>query len=58
MSLRLAYSVEEACTAIGIRPTKFFELVRSGTLQTFKIGRRTLVHVDELNRFVAQAQLH
>lgn len=56
MSLKIACTVDEACGALGIRKTKFFGLVKSGELRSFKIGRRTLVHIDELHRFVAQAQ--
>lgn len=45
-------TVDTAAGLLGIKRTKFYELVASGHIDTFKIGRRTLVKVDSLRRLV------
>lgn len=45
-------SVAEACASLGIRKTTFFKLAGERKLETVKLGRRTLVRVGELQRFV------
>lgn len=46
---RLAYTVNEAITAVPIGRTKLFELIATGELRTVTIGRRRLIPVDALN---------
>ena len=36
---------------LGIGRTTFYELVNAGRIDTVNIGRRRLVHADELERF-------
>ncbi len=48
----LAYSIPAAASAIGIGTTKLNELIASGELPSFTIGRRRLVHADDLASFV------
>jgi hypothetical protein len=45
----IARTVKDFCRAYGIGKTKTFELIKNGTLQTVKIGRRTLI-VEESAR--------
>lgn len=45
-------SIAEACTAIGLGRTKLYELMDDGIVQTTKIGRRRLVRVPSLLRFL------
>ena len=39
----LAVTVKEAEELIGIGHTKFYELIRTGIIKTFTVGRRRLV---------------
>jgi excisionase family DNA binding protein len=48
---RVLLSVTETCQALSIGQTTFFLLVARGALKTVKIGRKTLVHADEVKRF-------
>jgi excisionase family DNA binding protein len=44
--------VAEVCFTLGVRRTKVFELFASQALAHVKLGRRTLVRADELQRFI------
>ena len=51
-----AVSVIEACEFLGgIGVTKFYELVRRGDLPIVKIGRRSVVLVDDLENYLVSA---
>lgn len=52
MTAKLAYSRRETCDALSIGTTKLHELINSGTLKTFKIGRKTLVKGESLHRLI------
>jgi len=45
-------TVDDACKAIGIKRTKIYELINSGSLRIVKIGRRTLVKTDSIRALV------
>lgn len=45
---RLTCSIADACQAVGFGRTKLYELMDEGHIQTVKIGRRRLVHVQSL----------
>jgi hypothetical protein len=47
------YKVSEAKAAIGIGVTKLYTLINDGTLEARRIGRRTYITADSLERFVA-----
>lgn len=49
---KLAYTVAEFCDAVGIRATKFYELVKTGEIKPRKLGKKTLVTYDEAQRFI------
>jgi excisionase family DNA binding protein len=55
---RLAYSVEEAATQLGIGRTFMFQLIATGEIESFKIGKlRKISHgalIDYLNRLRAE----
>lgn len=51
---RLLCSVNEALAAVSLGRTKFYELVGNGTIQTRKVGKKTLVVVDSLKALVPQ----
>src|SRR5690349_1830789 len=49
---RLAYSTKEAAAAIGVSKTTLWRLKQEGRLRTFKLGHRTLIHAEELERLL------
>ena len=53
---RLTYSVTEAAEVLGIGCTLAKELVRTGELRSFKIGRRRLVALVDLELFVERCR--
>lgn len=52
MTAKLAFSRREACDTLSIGATKLHELINAGSLDTFKIGRKTLVKGDSLRRLI------
>lgn len=50
---KLLYSEAEAREVLGgIGRSKFYELIKSGEIQTVKIGRRTFIAHEELECYV------
>ena len=49
---QIAYTPLEACEALRIGRTKFYELLGSGALSAIALGGKTLIKRDELLRFV------
>lgn len=45
-------TVTEACDAVGLGKTKFYELLGKGAVETVWIGRRRLVRVPSLLRLL------
>ena len=45
---RLACTVDEACSAVGLGRTKLYELIGEGQIETTSIRRRRLVLVRSL----------
>ena len=52
MSEPLLHQLPEAFQRIGISRSKGYELIAQGELHAVKIGRRTLIAEDELQRYV------
>lgn len=48
----LLVSVEEAARRLGVGRSAMYELLASGQIGRVKVGRRTLVPVQELRRWV------
>jgi excisionase family DNA binding protein len=46
-------SVDEARQMLGLGRTAFYELLRAGALPAKKLGKRTLVSVQDIERFIA-----
>jgi excisionase family DNA binding protein len=53
MADRISYSVNEAAKAAGIGLTKLREEIRAKRLIARKLGKRTLINVDDLNAWAA-----
>lgn len=51
---KLAYTIPEACHAIGLSRSKIYELIAQGRLERRKIGKRTLIPVESLRALIAR----
>lgn len=54
---RLVYTTEEAASSLSIGVTKTKELLRSGELRSFKIGRHRRIAVSALKEFVILCEM-
>ena len=53
---RIMYPVEAAAFQVGFHRSKFFELLRDGTIASVKVGSRRLVAHDDLLAFKDRLQ--
>lgn len=52
-----ALSIIESRQALGgISQAMIYKLIKEGLLRTFKIGSRRFISVDEIKRFIAEAE--
>ena len=51
----LAVTIQKACEIVGIRPTKMYELIDAGAVESFKIGNRRLLKYASLKKLVEAA---
>ena len=51
---KLVYSVTEIAKLLGIGRSKAYELVRSGTIPSLRLGRRIVIPKLALSRFLAE----
>lgn len=51
MSNELLIPAEEAARRLGIKRAFLYQILRSGELNRIKLGKRTLVHVRDLEQF-------
>jgi excisionase family DNA binding protein len=49
---RIGCTIQEACAATGLKPTKLYELIGAGAIETKKVGKRRLVLVRSLLRLI------
>jgi hypothetical protein len=49
----LAYAIEDVPAVTGLTRTRVFEAIRQKQLMARKSGRRTIIEVAELQRFIA-----
>ena len=54
---KLVYSVTEIAKLLGIGRSKAYELVRSGTIPSLRLGRRIVIPKLALSRFLAECAL-
>jgi excisionase family DNA binding protein len=50
---KLAFTIAEACHAVGIGRSKLYELISQGRVETRKIGSRTIIPTESLRALVA-----
>jgi excisionase family DNA binding protein len=53
MQIQSAIPVPEACERIGVSRSKFYELLNRREIESVKVGRRRLVRVADLERWLA-----
>jgi excisionase family DNA binding protein len=46
-------SVADACRALSVSRSTFYELVAAGRIKPKKLGRKTLISADDIAAFVA-----
>jgi excisionase family DNA binding protein len=49
---RLAFSVHEAAAALGLSASSIWKWISLGQIRAVKIGGRTLIKIDELQRLL------
>lgn len=49
---RLAYSINETARLLSMGRTSIYAMIADNRLETFKLGRRTLVHADSIRRLI------
>ncbi len=52
-SPKLAFTISEACHAVGIGRSKLYELIGQGRVETRKIGSRTIIPAESLRALIA-----
>lgn len=50
---KVTLTINEASSALGIGRSKLYELIADGKLTPRKLGRRTLISLEELQAFAA-----
>jgi excisionase family DNA binding protein len=50
--IKRAMSVEEAAKAAGVVRTMLFEEIRKGHITARKVGRRTIITIDDLDAWL------
>jgi excisionase family DNA binding protein len=48
----ISVGVDDAARLIGVARSMFYEMIASGEIDTFKLGRRRLVRVKTLEAFI------
>lgn len=49
---RLAYSINDTAKTLSLGRTTVYALIKEGRLETFKLGRRTLVKAESIRQLV------
>ncbi len=51
-SPKLAFTINEACHAVGISRSKLYELIGEGRVEIRKIGSRTVIPAESLRALI------
>lgn len=49
---KLAYSINETARALSMGRTSIYAMMADGRLESFKLGRRTLIKAESIRRLV------
>lgn len=52
---REGLSVKEACCFLGIKKTKLYSMLSSREIEAYHCGRRTLVKLTSINKYIEQS---
>jgi excisionase family DNA binding protein len=50
---KLAYSINETARTLSLGRTSIYAMIADGRLDSFKLGRRTLIRAESIKRLVA-----
>lgn len=50
---KLAYSINETARILSLGRTSIYAMLANGRLESFKLGRRTLIKAESITRLVA-----
>lgn len=53
---KLAYTVEQACEAVGLGRNYLYVAISKGQLRSFKAGRRRLISAKALQEYIASME--
>ena len=53
---KLAFSVAELATALGVSQQHIFNMIKQNQIKKFKLGRRTLISIKEYDRIVKELE--
>lgn len=45
-------TVRDACRRTGLKPTKLYELINTGAIESTKVGKRRIIVVRSLRRLI------
>lgn len=51
---KLSYSIPEAAQALGIGRSKVYEYLGDGSIESFYLGKRRLIHREDLEKFLSR----
>ncbi len=55
MSSKKAFTIPEACTLAGVGRSRLYLEIKEGRLTARKVGRRTIIRSEDLDRWLDQA---
>ncbi|OYU16443.1 MAG: helix-turn-helix domain-containing protein [Alphaproteobacteria bacterium PA4] len=50
--MNILNTVKDTCSMLSMSRTTFYAIVKAGEIRAVKLGNRTLVHKDEIERFI------
>jgi excisionase family DNA binding protein len=50
---KLAYSINDTARTLSLGHTSIYAMIADGRLESFKLGRRTLIRAESVRRLVA-----
>lgn len=51
--MKIAYTINEACKAVGVGRTTIYQEISLGRLTAHKVHKRTIIRADDLEAYVS-----